>query len=409
METVGFIGVGKIGLPISENLIKSGYRVLGYRRGSLADFEKAGGVAGAVAGRGRRAGRHRLHLPADRCEALDEVVQRAATGLLQSARPGQVIVEFGSHPVPVKEQYVAPLAAKGAVFLDGEVSGTPGMVAARKAVIYLGGPAEAVQQGRAGGRRLCRSRACTSAISAPRPRSSSSTIFWSPCIIAGTAQAMALGLKTGVDKDLLIKAVATGSGGSTQFGIRAPWMARAQFHAAAGLGRRRSRIISTPPRDLADDAGVATDLLDCADRLYAKCVEMGFAEIGRRRHGRRHCSNCRANQSLKITKDGAIRMIGVKKIAHASYETPDLDKQVEYYTDILGLTLIAQGQGRRLSRQHDRAPLGHPAQRLASACMRLGFQLGPDDDLDAFEKQTRGARHQDRRARRTPSRPSPTW
>ncbi len=40
--------------------------------------------------------------------------------------------------------------------------------------------------------------------------------------IAGTAQAMALGLKTGVDKDLLVKAVATGSGGSLQFGIRAP-------------------------------------------------------------------------------------------------------------------------------------------------------------------------------------------
>ena len=44
METVGFVGIGKIGLPISENLIKSGYRVLGYRRSSLADFEKIGGV-----------------------------------------------------------------------------------------------------------------------------------------------------------------------------------------------------------------------------------------------------------------------------------------------------------------------------------------------------------------------------
>ena len=32
METIGFVGVGKIGLPIAENLIKSGYRVLGYRR-----------------------------------------------------------------------------------------------------------------------------------------------------------------------------------------------------------------------------------------------------------------------------------------------------------------------------------------------------------------------------------------
>ena len=35
-------------------------------------------------------------------------------------------------------------------------------------------------------------------------------------------------------------------------------------------------------------------------------------------------------------------MIGVRKIAHASYELPDLDRQVEYYTAILGLTLSAR-------------------------------------------------------------------
>jgi 3-hydroxyisobutyrate dehydrogenase-like beta-hydroxyacid dehydrogenase len=44
METVGLIGVGKIGLPIAENLIKSGYRVLGYRRSSLTEFEQIGGI-----------------------------------------------------------------------------------------------------------------------------------------------------------------------------------------------------------------------------------------------------------------------------------------------------------------------------------------------------------------------------
>ena len=49
METVGLVGVGKIGLPIGENLIKSGYRVVGYRRGSLVEFEKVGGIAGRSA------------------------------------------------------------------------------------------------------------------------------------------------------------------------------------------------------------------------------------------------------------------------------------------------------------------------------------------------------------------------
>ena len=35
-------------------------------------------------------------------------------------------------------------------------------------------------------------------------------------------------------------------------------------------------------------------------------------------------------------------MIGVKKIAHATYEMPDVDKQVEYYTDIMGLTVTGK-------------------------------------------------------------------
>ena len=47
--------------------------------------------------------------------------------------------------------------------------------------------------------------------------------------IAATAEAMALGVKAGVNIDLMIKAIASGSGGSTQFGIRAPWMAERRF------------------------------------------------------------------------------------------------------------------------------------------------------------------------------------
>ena len=41
-------------------------------------------------------------------------------------------------------------------------------------------------------------------------------------------------MKAGVDVDLMIKAIANGSGGSTQFGIRAPWMAQRRFLPAQG-------------------------------------------------------------------------------------------------------------------------------------------------------------------------------
>jgi catechol 2,3-dioxygenase-like lactoylglutathione lyase family enzyme len=80
-------------------------------------------------------------------------------------------------------------------------------------------------------------------------------------------------------------------------------------------------------------------------------------------------------------------MIAVKKISHASYETPDLERQVEYYTDILGLSLIAKDK----EAAYLANTVEHHSVILHSGsharCTRIGFQLGPDDDLDAFEKQ----------------------
>jgi 3-hydroxyisobutyrate dehydrogenase-like beta-hydroxyacid dehydrogenase len=89
--------------------------------------------------------------------------------------------------------------------------------------------------------------------------------------IAGTAQAMALGLKTGVDKDLLIKAVATGSGGSSAFSIRAPWMAERKFLPMLGSAAGLAHYLDTA-KEMAEDAGIATDLLDSLIDLYARAV-----------------------------------------------------------------------------------------------------------------------------------------
>lgn len=274
METVGFVGVGKIGLPISENLIKSGYRVLGYRRSSLADFEKIGGVpAKSPAAIGEQCDIILSCVPTP--EAMEDVVS-GPQGLIHSARPGQIIVELGSHPVPDKQKHVAPLAKKGAAYLDGEVSGTPGMVSARKAVIYLGGDAEAAKK-----------------VEPVIKGFSDMCLYFGPfgaatkvklvnnllvaINIAATAEAMALGLKAGVDVDLMIKAIASGSGGSTQFGIRAPWMAKRQFHPVQGQAALLFHYFHMI-QQWADETGTATPLLNKSIELYQKCVDMGLGE-----------------------------------------------------------------------------------------------------------------------------------
>jgi 3-hydroxyisobutyrate dehydrogenase-like beta-hydroxyacid dehydrogenase len=268
MGRVGFIGVGKIGLPICGHLIRNGYTVVGYRRSSLDDFKKLGGVpANSAAEVGAQADIVFACLPND--EALDEVV-RGSGGLLESARTGQIVVEFGSHPIPIKQQDVMPFAAKGVAFLDGEISGTPGMVAQRKGVVYLGGPRQAVEKVEPIVAAFAESCLHLGEFGAATKVKLVNN-FLVALHIAGTAQAMALGLRTGVDKDLLIRAVATGSGASTQFGIRAPWMAERRFMPQQGSAPGLAHYLDTA-KDMARRAGIATDLLDCLISVFARAI-----------------------------------------------------------------------------------------------------------------------------------------
>jgi 3-hydroxyisobutyrate dehydrogenase len=274
METIGLVGIGKIGLPIAHNLIKSGYRVLGYRRSTMAEFEKIGGTpARSPAEIAAEADIVFSCLPSS--EALEEVMQ-GAQGLVHAARPGQIVVELGSHPVPIKQKHVAPLAAKGAVFIDGEVSGTPPMVAARQGVVYLGGDAEACKKAQ----RVIQGFADSCLYFGPFGAASKVKLINNLLVavhIAAAAEAMALGMRAGVDVDLMIKAVATGSGGSSSFAQRAPRMAQRQFDPPMGTASQLSHYFDMI-EDLADDTGTATPMLNRAVELYQRAIAHGYGD-----------------------------------------------------------------------------------------------------------------------------------
>jgi 3-hydroxyisobutyrate dehydrogenase len=95
--------------------------------------------------------------------------------------------------------------------------------------------------------------------------------------IAAAGEAMALGLKAGVDVDLMIKAVATGSGGSTQFGIRAPWMAEKRFLPIQGGIETLTHYFDLIG-EWADEAGVATPILDRVAGLYYGALDAGYGD-----------------------------------------------------------------------------------------------------------------------------------
>ena len=195
--------------------------------------------------------------------ALDDAMQ-GPDGLIQSARSGQIVVELGSHPVPDKRRQIDPFKQKGAIFVDGEVSGTPGMVSARKGVIYLAGDAGACKQARASHRRLCRLQPLSRRVRRREPRQAGQQP-------PGRDQHRRHRGGDGARAESrcrcadMIKAIATGSGGSTQFGIRAPWMAERRFQPVQGPVPALQHYFDMIG-DFADSVGVATPILDASCR-----------------------------------------------------------------------------------------------------------------------------------------------
>ena len=74
-------------------------------------------------------------------------------------------------------------------------------------------------------------------------------------------------------------------------------------------------------------------------------------------------------------------MIPVRRIGHATFETTDLDRQVAYYSDVIGLSV--------LTRSPKLAILGTPFGQeviafehgTACRCTRVAFQLSPGYEL----------------------------
>lgn len=82
-------------------------------------------------------------------------------------------------------------------------------------------------------------------------------------------------------------------------------------------------------------------------------------------------------------------MTGVKQIGYATFETPDVERAIAYYTQYLGLTEVKRdGKTVYLACPSDFYSVVL-TEGSAPAVTRLALQLGPDADIEAFVTQTK--------------------
>jgi 3-hydroxyisobutyrate dehydrogenase-like beta-hydroxyacid dehydrogenase len=142
----GFIGLGVMGEPMCRNLRqRSGNRVQAFdlKPGPLqrlsADGVEAAQTAGAVA---RECDVVFVSMPSGKELAA---LAQGKDGLLEHARPGQVMVDLGTSPVSLTRELAAAFAERGAAYLDAPVARTRQAAESGTLAVMVGGDAETLE------------------------------------------------------------------------------------------------------------------------------------------------------------------------------------------------------------------------------------------------------------------------
>jgi 3-hydroxyisobutyrate dehydrogenase len=145
-RAIGFVGLGNMGGRMARRLVAGGFRVTGYdtRPGQA----QACGATGAESLGEVCDGTEVVLLSLPDSRAVEAVVlgrRPEEDGLLDFARPGQVIIDLSTSAPASTQRLAAALAERGVHYLDAGISG--GAAAAEKGTLTImaGGPAEVIE------------------------------------------------------------------------------------------------------------------------------------------------------------------------------------------------------------------------------------------------------------------------
>ncbi len=139
---VGFIGIGAMGTPMSENLMKAGYPLVVYDRlpSRTRPFAERGVPVGASCADVARRSDVVITMIGQVQEVLDAVL--GPDGVLEGSHAGLILIDSSTVGIVATKKMAAAAREKGVAFLDATVSGTVGPARERKLQFMVGGDRE---------------------------------------------------------------------------------------------------------------------------------------------------------------------------------------------------------------------------------------------------------------------------
>lgn len=270
---VGILGVGKIGMSVARRLLADGYPVIGLSLDPLDELVRLGGRTATT---GEAVGRE--------CDIVIEVlgsepafdsVVFGENGLVKSARPGTTMVTLSSYPLAFKEAQTPRLAAHGLRQIDAAVSGSPTKVDAGEAIIFAAGDAALLEAAGAVLASISPQWVNVGAFGhATKLKFVNNTLSFVHNLAA--AEALALGVRLGLDGKDMVKWLGQGTGGSAALSFRGPKMAERRYPVTGDLGG--AMLVVHSILDAAASVNAEMPLMSRSAELYQRAIDQGLAD-----------------------------------------------------------------------------------------------------------------------------------
>ena len=228
MKKIGFIGLGIMGKHMSKNLLKAGYPLVVYDIVAEAVDEAV------------KAGAEKGTSPKDVAAKTDAIITMLPNsphvkevvlgkdGIIETMRPGSILIDMSSIAPLVSREVAAALAAKKIRMLDAPVSGGEPKAIDATLSIMVGGSRADFDQYLPILKTMGASVVLCGEIGAGNVTKLANQIVVA-ANIAAVSEALVLATKAGVNPDLVFQAIRGGLAGSTVMDAKAPMMLDRNF------------------------------------------------------------------------------------------------------------------------------------------------------------------------------------
>lgn len=277
-QKVGWIGLGKMGLPMAHNLAKAGYEIAAYNRsrgktdGLAGDYDQVSAVdSPAEAARGAD-----IVVSMISDDRVLETVTLGAGGIVEAAEPGLLFVDMSTVSPMASARVAAALAEKNVAFLRAPVMGSIPVAERGELMVMSSGPKEELERARPVLEIL--SRKIHWVGEAEQSRYLKLSINLQIGIIASLlGEALAFGHKGGMDWDQLIDIMAESPVGSPIVKFKAPYLKARDFTATFSIeqmGKDLDLALAT-----ARDMEVPMPIAASVRQQYAAMISKGHGEL----------------------------------------------------------------------------------------------------------------------------------